>query len=215
MTYKRIALSPCAIDITDEKFGMLTAIMPVGRDVSGNIQWLCKCECGNKLPVLRGNLCKGNSKSCGCDRMRGATKHGLAHTPEYKPWTTMKYRCDNPNNSSYHKYGARGIKVCKRWRDFAFFMKDMGSKPTSEHSIERIDNEGDYTPENCRWALPYEQARNTRQNRWITYNGKTLCLTDWSKKFGIKYQTLSHRLNNPKMSIHDAFTTPVRKRRKP
>jgi len=139
----------------------------------------------------------------------------MAHLPEYKPWTQMKYRCNNPNNHMFYKYGGRGIKVCNRWYDFALFMDDMKSKPSPQHSIERIDNEGDYRAENCKWALPFEQARNTRQNHWITYKGETMCLTDWANRLGMCYKTLQARVGRLGWSIEKAIKTPIRKRRKP
>jgi len=215
MTYTRIPLPRQAVDITGHKFGMLTAIMPVDKYRGGTMMWLCDCECGQQAVVLIGNLRKGNSKSCGCERMRGCTTHGFAHLPEYKQWTAMKYRCDNPNNSGYHKYGGRGINVCTRWYDFALFMDDMGSKPTTEHSIERIDNDGDYTPENCKWATPVEQARNTRQNHWITYKGETMCLTDWAVRLDMHAKTLDARVGRLGWTIEQAIETPVNAKRKP
>ncbi len=146
---------------------------------------------------------------------RKYNSHGMAHLPEYKPWTQMKYRCNNPNNHMFYKYGGRGIKVCNRWYDFALFMDDMKSKPSPQHSIERIDNEGDYRAENCKWALPFEQARNTRQNHWITYKGETMCLTDWANRLGMCYKTLQARVGRLGWSIEKAIKTPIRKRRKP
>ena len=199
--------------IYGQKFGKLTAIKPVGRTKHRSIIWLCKCDCGKNKEIPSASLRSGNSKSCGCARAK--IKHGLAYEPEYKPWTAMKYRCDNPNNSVYYKYGGRGISVCPRWYDFALFMQDMGSKPSPKHSIERIDNEGDYTPDNCRWATPKEQAQNTRQNVNVTFNGETMCVTAWAERMGMCPKTLFHRIYNPKMSIEDAITKPVQKRRKP
>ena len=213
MTHTRIPLPRQAVDITGQKFGMLTAIMPVDKYRGSTMMWLCDCDCGQQAVVLIGNLRKGNSKSCGCDRMRGCTTHGFAHLPEYKPWTAMKYRCDNPNNSVYYKYGGRGIKVCNRWYDFALFMDDMGDRPDGT-SIDRIDNDGDYTTENCRWATSHEQSRNKRSNRIIRFAGKEKCAADWEDEIGISAINILNRIDACGWSIERALTEPVKIRGK-
>lgn len=126
-------------------------------------------------------------------------KHGCSvnnkKTTEYSIWTGMKYRCNNPKDTQYHKYGARGIKVCERWlKDFTAFLSDMGYRPSLRHSLDRIDNDGDYSPENCRWATLEEQANNKRDTLWFTYNGETKCLMDWVKHFNVDYNLFKSRV---------------------
>lgn len=126
-------------------------------------------------------------------------KHGQANrkrtTPEYSAWLHMKDRCLNPKNKMFSNYGGRGISVCERWiNSFQFFFEDMGKKPTSKHSIDRIDNDGNYEPSNCRWATYKTQLRNNRRNRWYEYNGNKMVLQDWADKWGINYQLIQSLL---------------------
>jgi hypothetical protein len=123
-----------------------------------------------------------------------ATKHGLEGTPTYHTWLAIKQRCNNPNNPRFKSYGGRGIKICGRWNDFRNFVADMGLRPAEKLTIDRINNDGDYEPGNCRWASYHQQNRNHRRNVNITFNGKTQCLRDWSNDSGIKYITLLFRL---------------------
>jgi hypothetical protein len=126
---------------------------------------------------------------------RPKENHGLSRIPEYHVWDNIKSRCYDPANKCYSNYGARGIRVCPAWIDsFATFFSDMGSRPSPKHSIERIDNDGDYEPQNCRWATSREQARNRTTNRFITHNGETRCLADWAEFAGIKIGTLWFRI---------------------
>lgn len=154
------------IDMTGRTFGRLTARWPSGIKYR-YVWWLCSCTCGN-LKIVRGqSLRNGHTKSCGCFR----TKHGNCHSPEYKIWDTMIQRCTNPKNGSYKNYGKRGIKVCVRWKkSFSNFLADMGRRPSgrflngrSRYSIDRRNNDGNYTPKNCRWTTAMEQARNSRR----------------------------------------------------
>lgn len=123
----------------------------------------------------------------------------------YSVWQGMKYRCNNPNAPAYKNYGGRGIKICMRWSNsFHNFLSDMGERPTSKHTLDRIDNDKGYSPDNCRWATRAEQGRNTRANRLVTYNGQTKPLIEWSEITGVNYGTLRSRLDNG-MSLEDAF----------
>ncbi len=166
MSYEIINLSPRAMNLTDKIFGKLTAIRPIGRNKHRRIIWLCKCECGGECTPEGTSLTSGNTTSCGCNHT-GRYIHGYAHHPMYKQFHAMHQRCENPNNSSYHKYGARGIKVCKRWKEFPNFLSDVGERPEGK-SIDRINNNGDYTPKNCKWSTPKEQSRNGRHNHMLT-----------------------------------------------
>ncbi len=116
-------------------------------------------------------------------------------TRVYKIWEAMKRRCQNINSTAYKDYGGRGIYVCERWQDFQGFYRDMGEPPTQKHTLERIDNNGSYTPENCRWATAQEQSLNKRNNILITMDGRTMSLSQWARYLGIKRQTLRARLN--------------------
>lgn len=131
-------------------------------------------------------------------------------TPEYRTWTSVKQRCYNPNHTEYHRYGARGIKVCKRWRSFDNFFADMGERPSKNYSIDRINNDKDYKPSNCRWATAKEQANNRRSNRLLTFNGKAQNMKQWATEIGIPYVTLYQRLSKQGWSVERALTeTPV------
>ena len=148
---------------------------------------------------------------CACEfcTHQGARKHGGAGTPEYGAWKNMRGRCNNPEHATYPYYGARGIAVCDRWNDsFENFLADMGRRPGPGYSLERIDNDGPYSPENCRWATRREQYRNRRPNRFLTFNGKTQCLTDWAAEIGCSAETLRGRLKSG-MSVEEALTRPV------
>jgi hypothetical protein len=160
------------IDITGHKFGRLTVINQQGRYRTERA-WLCVCDCGSEVVVPGTKLRAGWTKSCGCLSASTArekfTTHGYSKRIEYKVWCKMKERCYNVNSINYANYGGRGITICDRWlNDFSAFIADMGDKPEDKDSIDRINNDGNYEPANCRWATRKEQAKNTRPNRgWI------------------------------------------------
>ena len=134
--------------------------------------------------------------------------HGVRNTPEYRIWIYMKQRCNNPNNTSYHRYNGRGIKVCKRWLRFESFYRDMGDRPKGM-TIERKNNNGNYEPDNCKWATPKEQANNRRDNIFIDYKSQRFSLAQWANKIGIKYDTLKHRIHR-KWPTEKALTMPIK-----
>lgn len=151
------------MNLVGQRFGRLTVLSREQRNLRGRLQWVCICDCGRKVVILEYNLRDGNSKSCGCGREVSHRKHGLRKAPEYRLWQNMVQRCGNPNNPRYDDYGGRGIRVCARWRkSFAAFYADVGPRPSAKHSIDRIDNDGNYEPGNVRWATAYQQVHNRR-----------------------------------------------------
>ncbi len=141
-------------------------------------------------------------------RTHGHAKHDIK-TKTYSVWRSMRNRCERPNNKQYHYYGGRGIKVCERWAAFANFLQDMGEKPQGL-TLDRIDNNGPYAPENCRWATPSEQAINRRSTIFITAHGMTKCLSAWSRYFGFSKDALSADMKRRKVSAEEAVMRRLR-----
>lgn len=199
-------MSRKVIDLTGQRFGMLVVKERCGYIQKNTKQptWLCVCDCGSSVVAVGYQLRNGTQQSCGCLRSKNATTHGLTGTPEYTTWRGMNERCNNPNNSHYPKYGGRGIGVCERWNSFENFIADMGKRPLN-HSLERKENDKGYEPDNCKWAPPVEQSRNTSRSIKITFGSETLCLKDWSERLGITDGALKHRLK--KWSFEKAMTT--------
>jgi hypothetical protein len=216
-------------DLTGEKFGRWTVLRRAGSTSQGQATWRCLCSCGKEKEVRGADLRFGKSVSCDCLRIELITTHGLfangnrEQSSEYKSWASMLNRCvsDEPHLSIYYK--ERGVVVCRRWQSFENFLTDMGPRPSLNHSIDRIDNDGSYRCGkckdcynngviicNCRWATAKQQSRNTRSNRLVTYNGETLCLTEWSERTGISYSRLRDRLTRG-WSVERALTTPAGK----
>ncbi len=199
------------IDLSERSFGRWKVLE---RDLSFSgagveAQWLCRCECGSVRSVKGTMLTPGRSKSCGClsrDLSSERLKiHGLSKSPTYKSWCGMKQRCSNPKNPSYGNYGGRGIEVCKRWEDsFLSFLEDMGKTPGRGFSLDRINNNGNYEPGNCRWADAGVQRRNSRQNNFICIDGVTKTLIEWSRHYGVKPNTAWMRLSRGK-STEEVF----------
>lgn len=182
------------------RFGSLTVIALVPS--AHGSKWpacLAQCDCGTPARhVLLQTLRSGEATSCGCNRRRRFAQmvrtHGLSGTPEHDIWTGMKGRCENPQNDAYADYGGRGIRVCDRWLDFDAFLADMGPRPSPRHSIDRKNNDGDYEPNNCHWATPSEQSRNTSRNVWIEYEGERMVATDWAARYGLPAPVLLSRI---------------------
>ncbi len=210
-----------AKDFVPETFGRLTTIgprfmLPIGTQGISRPYQVCRCACGGLRLALVGSFKAGKTQSCGCyhseQTSKSRTKHGKRWSLTYRSRDAMLQRCTNDNDKGYPDYGGRGITVCDRWRDpengFANFLADMGERPTRQHEIERKDNDGNYCPENCRWATRNEQARNKRSNRTMMYNDKTQCIAAWAEETGIQRSTISARLMRG-WSVEKALTTPV------
>lgn len=165
------------------------------------------CACGSSARFVQvGVLRNGGSKSCGCFHKEQVTKHGDRSNPVFICWKSMIDRCTNPKNKSFHRYGGRGITISTHWLDHRNFMADMEPSFEEGMTIDRIDNSGPYTLENCRWATKKTQNRNYSRNHFITYQGETRCLKEWAEIFGINHATLSDRIRVQKLPPHIAFT---------
>lgn len=197
------------------KLNRLTILEFMGTNKHGNKIFSCLCDCGNTITVYAGHLKNGNPKSCGCYAKEVKTKHnnaGLNRTTEYVIWLNIKQRCFNKSLKSYSNYGGRGISICERWKhSFENFLSDMGRRPTSKHSIERINNDKNYEPENCCWATRKVQANNTRTNVFFNYNGDRLTISQLAEKYKINFNTLYGRLFRTGLPINKAIESPKRK----
>lgn len=208
-------------DLTGRKFGRLSVVAYAGK--SGHNQaWSCLCECGATSRVLASNLLGSVTRSCGCLH-REATgdahrTHGRTATSEYHIYQSMIARCYSATAISYKRYGARGITVCDRWRfgdgetgGFECFLFDVGDRPSKKHSLDRKDNDGNYEPNNVRWATKIEQHRNTRTNRHVMFRGERLILEDAIRLSGLNHSTVSMRINKYGWSIEKALSTPSKR----
>lgn len=188
---------PAALQIAGKKFGRLLVIERAHQEGARNAMWRCLCDCGNQTIAAAANIGR-TTFSCGCfnaetgaqtlavNRTKRAGLHGMSAIPEYSVWGKMLQRCYNPNSTGFHKYGGRGISVCARWRDsFEFFLADMGHRPSDKHSIERLNNDGPYSPANCIWATQYVQARNRRNTHHVSIDGTSKCVKDWASLLGV------------------------------
>jgi len=188
------------IDLSGKRFGRLQVISPVGKDKYNNYKWLCNCDCG-KEKIVKGNcLCSGMTRSCGCLRAENTTKtkttHGLSKTRLYAIWGSIVQRCTNNNDPNYRNYGGRGITICKEWRENfeSFYDWSLLHGYKSDLSIDRINNNGDYQPDNCRWANQIIQNNNTRRNRRFLYDGKSYTIAELDRLLSGGTGFLSQRL---------------------
>lgn len=176
-----------SVDLSGMKFNKLTVLKLDSDDLN---KWVCLCDCGKTTIVFKGNLTRGHTTSCGCyqneRRGKGSITHGMTKTSEFAIWQSMKQRCYDKNCTAFRRYGARGIHICRKWRNsFDDFFKDMGARPSSRHSIERRDNNKNYSPDNCYWGTPKEQARNRCSNRKIEYDGEKITIAEFAERFNI------------------------------
>lgn len=178
-----------------QKIGQITAIKMLGKK-GHNISWECSCFCGNIFSALSSNIISGNTKSCGCLKAKicreKATIHGMSNTSVYGLWNNIMRRCYDAKNPAYKNYGGRGIKVCDRWHDFEKFFEDMGNRPEG-FSIDRKNNDAEYSNENCQWSTATEQARNRRDNVFIEINGENKTIAEWSEITGVPYGRINQR----------------------
>lgn len=203
-------------DYAGRTFNRLTVIEAAGRTRHNKPLVLCTCSCGKTATVLLAQLKNGKTKSCGCLHLErtseAKTTHGESRkTPEYRAWSSMKRRCYNQKTCDWENYGKRGIEVCSRWKhSFENFLEDMGRKPDPSYSIDRIDVNAHYGPENCRWASPRQQANNKTNSRLIEHKGTTRTLAEWTRWSGLPYKVLQKRIDTHKWSFERAVSTPMR-----
>jgi len=207
-----------SFDLTGRQFGKLTVEgidQKQTRNNPGRI-WGCRCECGTYTTSGTYDLTAGRKASCGCVHY----KHGFAfgdkskRPPEYEVWGNIIKRCTNPNRKEYQNYGGRETKVCQRWlNSFQAFYEDVSERPSSQHQIDRIDNNGHYEPNNVRWVLPDENRRNNRHLRYCTINGVTRYLEEWAEILGISKRTVHYRLRKG-YTLEQALTMPRKTRNK-
>jgi len=207
------------MNLVGEKFGSWEVLEKGPSDKYWNRRWLCRCRCGKQQHVLQNSLVYGHSLSCcSCankktakERGKANTTHGRSSEQVYKVWTQMIQRCTNPNDTAYPEYGGRGITVHEDWigrGGFERFIEHIGKRPSDQHTVDRIDNNGNYEPGNVRWATSSEQARNTRRSRVIEFDGERLTLAEWAERTGMKRETIARRLNLA-WSSERALTEPV------
>lgn len=181
-------------EIIGARFGRATVREFLGRNHAALPVVLAACDCGTRFPVLLRTMQVGNCRSCGCLQRELVGKRSLVHgdtvrretTAEYRSWASMIQRCHCKSDGSYPRYGGRGIKVVRRWRKFANFLSDMGRRPSPDHSIDRINNSGNYQPGNCRWATDVEQGRNKRNNVYLLVDGVRMLQADAWRHLGFK-----------------------------
>lgn len=186
------------LDLSGHKYHRLTVLRRALVQPGGNIVFICLCECGRTINVTGDKLRSGNTKSCGCLKHDVLTTHGESKHPLYMVWYNMVRRCADQTDIGWKNYGGRGIKVCSEWtgeNGLVNFITDMPPRPFGK-SLERKDNNGPYSKENCYWATRAEQSRNMRTNRFIEYAGLRMCVPDWAAKASINPDTLWQRLKS-------------------
>jgi len=187
--------------LAGQRYHRLVAVVFVDC-IKKHSRWSFVCDCGKEIIAEASHVKNGHTKSCGCFQKecaaikgKATATHGMKNTPEYNIWTQMHQRCANTNRQEFYRYGGRGIKVCWRWHKFENFYADMGPRPSAGLTIERIDNHGNYEPNNCRWATPKEQARNRRSNHFIPTPWGQITLAEAAEKSGVNQYKLRKRIN--------------------
>lgn len=200
------------IDLTGKRFGKLTVIEAVLSPAGYEHQrfWLVRCDCGAEMRQKTGQLNyafkRGVNQACASCAV---TTHGMTGTSEHKIWIQMRDRCRRPSHHAWKDYGGRGITVCDRWGSFENFLADMGPRPSTKHSLDRINCNLGYSPENCRWTTMKTQNRNKQGNALLTHNGKTQCLSAWAEETGLSIQVIRARIQNHGWTVEQALTTPA------
>ena len=199
-----------AHNLIGQNFGKLTVIERAGKDEWGKITWRCRCECGNEKIAPGNALERGYTKSCGCLREH----HGMTGGRLYQEWRDIKKRCYNHGSRNFKDYGGRGITVCTEWLNSFEAFRDwaLANGYCDDLTIDRIDNNGPYCPENCRWLTMKEQGNNKRSNRVLTYRDKSQTMTQWAEELNISYDALKKRISYG-WNVERALTTPIRKRK--
>lgn len=210
---------PSSVAKPGDVYGRLT-ILSTHKQGTKRYLAKCQCNCGSnpffvRIDALRKQGTPGHprTRSCGCLSVETATSHGATYHPVFNAWHHMMQRCYNPKRANYKYYGARGITVCEQWHDVRSFITDMAKGYIKGLQLERIDNNKNYEPSNCRWATRLEQMQNTRHNHLITYEGKTLCLSEWARIHNLQPLTLLSRIKSGKLNLEQCLTTPVYKTR--
>lgn len=215
-------------DLIGQRFTRLTVEQRAENDRRGSARWVCRCDCGQAKITLGVSLLSGKTRSCGClhrEALAGPCRKGQfqaqhgqsgniarrrAATAEYRSWMAMKSRCNNPNATDYHRYGGRGIAVCDRWNSsFEAFVQDMGPRPSLSFSIDRVENDGNYEPGNCRWATPIQQQSNRVDSRFLEVGDERITMAEAARRAGIHPTLLRNRLERG-WQVHDALRPPRR-----
>lgn len=211
------------VDLTGQRFGRLTVVERVYSKKGRHTNWLCKCDCGNKTITTKQHLTSNHTKSCGCLKLetlnKNRFKHGLCESRLYYIHSSMKDRCYNKNNKRYKNYGIRGIKVCDEWLNkengfMNFYNWAMENGYRDDLTIDRIDVNGNYEPNNCRWATIMQQSNNKSNNHYFIYKNERHTISEWSKLLNIKKEILYDRINNSKIPLDNIFTKPIGRNRK-
>jgi hypothetical protein len=210
---------PSSVVTSGDIYGRLTVISTHKKGANRYLA-KCQCNCGSEPFYVRIDALRKQStvkrpatKSCGCLSVETATKHGLSMHPLYNHWHHMMIRCYDEKRSNYKYYGGRGITVCIKWHNLKNFIVDMSEGYKKGLQLERVNNNKDYSKDNCCWATRKEQMRNTRHNHCITFNGKTRCIAEWAEMYGLNPPTLLHRIRQGRLTIEQCITTPVYKTR--
>jgi hypothetical protein len=198
-------------DLTSRVFGRWTVLGFSHVERQYYRYWICECACGKDRDVQERYLLSGRSKSCGCGAGMKNRRHGLSNNKVHKAWRQMWGRCTRKHQADYSFYGGRGIRVCERWKTFELFLEDVGMPPTQKHSLDRVNNNGNYEPGNCRWATHTQQVRNTRQTIMLTLGERTMAAGDWADELGINSRTIKSRIRYG-WAVEDILSPVITKR---